>query len=156
MSRICFNPCFNGSVERGKSRLNLAFETLIVSILVLMEVLREAPVSEELGSKGAVSILVLMEVLREVTTGAKNFSFGESFNPCFNGSVERGQLLPRIGTGVSCFNPCFNGSVERGYGILLNLAPDVGFNPCFNGSVERGSIMQTPNRRLRRRFQSLF
>ena len=38
--RLCFNPCFNGSVERGVSfrRYDSFFK---VSILVLMEVLRE-------------------------------------------------------------------------------------------------------------------
>ena len=61
-----FNPCFNGSVERGV--VVDAFRRFheSVSILVLMEVLREEPRRRVNGSVGPVSILVLMEVLREV------------------------------------------------------------------------------------------
>ena len=39
----------------------------------------------------AVSILVLMEVLREVFSALRRGSFSAGFNPCFNGSVERGR-----------------------------------------------------------------
>ena len=63
----CFNPCFDGSVERGpKSVAGLKAVFLLVSILVLMEVLREGhnPRSQCNGTV-YVSILVLMEVLRE-------------------------------------------------------------------------------------------
>ena len=62
-----------------------------------------------------------------------------SFNPCFNGSVERGihHELARIEQ--NSFNPCFNGSVERGRLAMQALGQQAeGFNPCFNGSVERG------------------
>ena len=38
----CFNPCFNGSVERGSGADSAPGFPLRVSILVLMEVLREA------------------------------------------------------------------------------------------------------------------
>ena len=38
----CFNPCFNGSVERGAEKVRKSNGHVPVSILVLMEVLREA------------------------------------------------------------------------------------------------------------------
>ena len=49
-----FNPCFNGSVERGKAALELLNEAgENVSILVLMEVLREArPAANDRGPIG--------------------------------------------------------------------------------------------------------
>ena len=37
-----FNPCFNGSVERGRAGIASDGGGHVVSILVLMEVLREA------------------------------------------------------------------------------------------------------------------
>ena len=39
----------------------------------------------------SVSILVLMEVLREVLMQIRTKLTGCGFNPCFNGSVERGR-----------------------------------------------------------------
>ena len=37
------------------------------------------------------------------------------------------------------FNPCFDGSVERGGERVRYFGfSDLGFNPCFDGSVERG------------------
>ena len=71
-----------------------------VSILVLMEVLREelAATKSEYEKK-AVSILVLMEVLREVPRDRRGDHRTVCFNPCFNGSVERGAHL------LSCLNP---------------------------------------------------
>ena len=69
----CFNPCFNGSVERGCA------QGLYLCVC-------DAPVS----------ILVLMEVLREVKYGRIPTRRKRSFNPCFNGSVERGRLLPAV------------------------------------------------------------
>ena len=42
--------------------------------------------------KDWVSILVLMEVLREVRPPSTSMPFSSRFNPCFNGSVERGQI----------------------------------------------------------------
>ena len=36
------------------------------------------------------------------------------------------------------FNPCFDGSVARGdTGVSVTVGP-TGFNPCFDGSVARG------------------
>ena len=61
-----------------------------VSILVLMEVLREAAWWGKLDLSLRVSILVLMEVLREARRLASRKPKGFCFNPCFNGSVERG------------------------------------------------------------------
>ena len=68
------------------------------------------------------------------------------FNPCFNGSVERGSTNERVIVGTAFgFNPCFNGSVERGEMTCLELELDeAGFNPCFNGSVERGFAKALP------------
>ena len=44
----CFNPCFDGSVERGVPSCVKIHSIVFVSILVLMEVLRE----ENLGGLG--------------------------------------------------------------------------------------------------------
>ena len=66
-----FNPCFNGSVERGQRYGIQSYKGHSVSILVLMEVLREADQNfrdqRRIIEQFAVSILVLMEVLREAT-----------------------------------------------------------------------------------------
>ena len=88
----CFNPCFNGSVERGLWSLAKGRAGLKVSILVLMEVLREG---------------------RSAAPPSDNCAL--CFNPCFNGSVERGSATAAAFFAMrSGFNPCFNGSVERG------------------------------------------
>ena len=63
--RMGFNPCFNGSVERGDHDFYIMVFRDLVSILVLMEVLREGDCGHSAQSSIAVSILVLMEVLRE-------------------------------------------------------------------------------------------
>ena len=61
-----FNPCFNGSVERGFEDDPRDHAPIEVSILVLMEVLREAGIDlAPKKTRRGVSILVLMEVLRE-------------------------------------------------------------------------------------------
>ena len=61
-----FNPCFNGSVERGYPKNAISSISSLVSILVLMEVLREVDATARtITLHFTVSILVLMEVLRE-------------------------------------------------------------------------------------------
>ena len=55
-----------------------------------------------------------MEVLREEDFVERFALKAQSFNPCFNGSVERGQRVAHDQHAVVGFNPCFNGSVERG------------------------------------------
>ena len=121
-----------------------------------------------------------MEVLREEALPRSLVSGAAGFNPCFNGSVERGVMARLKMTYTDGFNPCFNGSVERGNAKIFRRRADLqvsilvlmevlregalrplqivshfGFNPCFNGSVERGASIFS--RRLRRsRFQSLF
>ena len=63
------------------------------------------------------------------------------FNPCFDGSVARGErLMLSRRKPLKCFNPCFDGSVARG---KLNAISSIhrqepSFNPCFDGSVARG------------------
>ena len=66
-----FNPCFNGSVERGFPSSDVLILISAVSILVLMEVLREADVAPVADRAAGVSILVLMEVLREDANSAR-------------------------------------------------------------------------------------
>ena len=63
-----------------------------------MEVLREAPHISSVPATEKVSILVLMEVLREASSLRAVSVEWRSFNPCFNGSVERGGdiILGRI------------------------------------------------------------
>ena len=130
---ICFNPCFNGSVERGhlwrlpqrrqrevsilvlmevlreaRAILEGSPDPTRVSILVLMEVLREDREPVYCGPRVvAVSILVLMEVLREVGDGARHLDSIPRFNPCFNGSVERGRGQPRNEIGADWFQSLF-------------------------------------------------
>ena len=58
-----------------------------------MEVLREVLSGGMLQEHGIlVSILVLMEVLREASATGWRAALHPGFNPCFNGSVERGQF----------------------------------------------------------------
>ena len=122
-----------------------------------------------------------MEVLREATREMIPMSRFPSFNPCFNGSVERGVRGDDVVEYLRLrFNPCFNGSVERGHLAHLILKPRLlvsilvlmevlreeqvprvalysllRFNPCFNGSVERGA-MSSPRVTSSAGFQSLF
>ena len=80
-----------------------------VSILVLMEVLREALwAPPEAYHEDLVSILVLMEVLREerVRNVSKRLS-PCGFNPCFDGSVERGRVLTPRSRPHSMFQSLF-------------------------------------------------
>ena len=78
-------------LREGWGAGELAVESPTVSILVLMEVLREGKSDGRTKShQQEVSILVLMEVLREVETRYRSLSPPAGFNPCFNGSVERG------------------------------------------------------------------
>ena len=103
-----FNPCFNGSVERGKVR------------------------SKRHRATQDVSILVLMEVLREAGAGIWLYTRTNRFNPCFNGSVERGKAEPaRRITSRQRFNPCFNGSVERGASAEVNAGTMKKFQSLF-------------------------
>ena len=78
-----------------------------VSILVLMEVLREAlwPICNEVFRR--VSILVLMEVLREEGELTSRMIELRSFNPCFNGSVERGEMEMRLPADLKKFQSLF-------------------------------------------------
>ena len=124
-----------------------------------------------------------MEVLREACIHIVSHILGRlCFNPCFDGSVERGSsprgVLDRQAAG---FNPCFDGSVERGECgayegpgrtevsilVLMEVLREAdahrtarderkyGFNPCFDGSVERGSsVIRIFS--LTKMFQSLF
>ena len=56
-----------------------------------------------------------MEVLREGCARREEGIRGQGFNPCFNGSVERGMIASSLQNPSTLrFNPCFNGSVERG------------------------------------------
>ena len=64
------------------------------------------------------------------------------FNPCFDGSVARGNCIRQCKLCIMPgFNPCFDGSVARGIcSMRLIGCHTLGFNPCFDGSVARGSI----------------
>ena len=99
-----FNPCFDGSVERGIDYPAPALRRHVVSILVLMEVLREAKHASRFKGQSYVSILVLMEVLREEDAGDLFGWHNSCFNPCFDGSVERG---PRRAGGPGHFRTMF-------------------------------------------------
>ena len=82
-----------------------------------------------------------MEVLREGLGRRPALLRRTRFNPCFNGSVERGlYLLTKTHLTFFGFNPCFNGSVERGKPSSKKSFGIASFNPCFNGSVERGCL----------------
>ena len=86
----CFNPCFNGSVERGKGCPAGVIHSKSFNPCFNGSVERGwLPASER--RRDSVSILVLMEVLREADIAKALKSTSKSFNPCFNGSVERGQ-----------------------------------------------------------------
>ena len=119
----------------------LLADELMVSILVLMEVLREADQITYLRRemKNCFNPCFNGSVERGRSAARKKKIWTFCFNPCFNGSVERGT---GSGSGAphcnSCFNPCFNGSVERGLPANPHTARGWRFNPCFNGSVERG------------------
>ena len=79
---IGFNPCFDGSVERGPPTRTLPYPRG-VSILVLMEVLREVTASLSGGEKHGVSILVLMEVLREAYPRSESDTSDRGFQSLF-------------------------------------------------------------------------
>ena len=62
----CFNPCFNGSCKRTRIVYIAIYKEDTVSILVLMEVVKELKVNNcQKNISNNVSILVLMEVVKE-------------------------------------------------------------------------------------------
>ena len=98
-----------------------------------------------------------MEVLREGGADGATYGIWAGFNPCFNGSVERGRAVIDIVILTVSFNPCFNGSVERGQTLNERESDrDTGFNPCFNGSVERGRSGMRPRLGHIERFNPCF
>ena len=88
---FCFNPCFNGSCKRTSFATPNLAQSLQVSILVLMEVVKELLTKLDIIiTRFEVSILVLMEVVKErKETGDASEKTKKSFNPCFNGSCKR-------------------------------------------------------------------
>jgi len=93
----CFNPCFNGSCKRTMASNMLYIYYRNVSILVLMEVVKE----------------LMPEVLR-----VGNVIL--SFNPCFNGSCKRTRTnFSDTISKPNSFNPCFNGSCKRTRFIII-------------------------------------
>ena len=114
--RNSFNPCFNGSVERGGCLPTVSMRLCRVSILVLMEVLREVFPSRAELCPCPVSILVLMEVLREEKPPGSSIQ-GAFVSILVLMEVLREAVWPRQAKArAASFNPCFNGSVERGRG----------------------------------------
>ena len=86
-----------------------------------------------------VSILVLMEVLREGGCRGLLSHGTPGFNPCFNGSVERGQRGRLDGAPLHAVSILVLMEVLReGDKPAMKKPPKNSFNPCFNGSVERG------------------
>ena len=111
----CFNPCFNGRCKR----------TCCFSCYT--------------GCSYIVSILVLMEDVKEPQKWVDGKPiYARSFNPCFNGrckrtlyhticcqtimrvsilvlmeDVKEHNWLIRIMFSIRCFNPCFNGRCKR-------------------------------------------
>ena len=134
-----FNPCFNGSVERGNKLLALmSFMKGLVSILVLMEVLREEDRLSGAGKEATVSILVLMEVLREAKSETSTWK-PQSVSILVLMEVLReghrnGELFHEIVVSILVLMEVLREVV----GLAPAVAPPLCFNPCFNGSVERG------------------
>ena len=83
---ICFNPCFNGF---SPSTYNVAIEShgqKAVSILVLMDSVRQLPLLRSSNFCSSVSILVLMDSVRQPYPELRyDIDSLLSFNPCFNG-----------------------------------------------------------------------
>ena len=65
------------------------------------------------------------------------------FNPCFNGSIFKGDTSSVEPPKLSSFNPCFNGSIFKGEIIVFYEKPEKCFNPCFNGSIFKGYTHDT-------------
>ena len=63
---ICFNPCFNGRCKRTFRPHKAWFQTNFVSILVLMEDVKEQRTRGKESYSKDVSILVLMEDVKEL------------------------------------------------------------------------------------------
>ena len=128
-----FNPCSNGSTTRDADASVTTSGTDTVSILVLMEVLRERfcdKSSPEPTSPG--------------------------FNPCSNGSTTRDLSLTAWTLSIQhSFNPCSNGSTTRDNRCARFIPFPFRFNPCSNGSTTREqSHCDSPF--LIDTFQSLF
>ncbi len=62
---VCFNPCFNGRCKRTIYTEKLFLQVLYVSILVLMEDVKELKPCSRFDFNIPVSILVLMEDVKE-------------------------------------------------------------------------------------------
>ena len=140
---LCFNPCSNGITTR---EIDEAIERLIkthVSILVLMELLRETNAHHPtMHGFIIVSILVLMELLREipVLTG-RGAQPSWCFNPCSNGITTREHTKIRK-------SECEG---EVSILVLMELLREIRmkagqrgrllrFNPCSNGITTRDAF----------------
>ncbi len=79
-----FNPCFNGRCKRTPPLIKIGFSLLYVSILVLMEDVKELfiPVTV-FQPKAEVSILVLMEDVKEPQHFPTNRHYVDQFQSLF-------------------------------------------------------------------------
>ena len=87
---------------------------LVVSILVLMELPLQREQNKRRRTEQNVSILVLMELpLQHYKLPCQPGDILWGFNPCFNGTTS---ATPRyIACNIrlyKCFNPCFNGTTS--------------------------------------------
>ena len=72
LTKICFNPCFNGSETKS----------------------RQVQTQSHLGY--GVSILVLMEVRLNLLLSKARHNAQQRFNPCFNGSETKSEIIEII------------------------------------------------------------
>ena len=63
-NKLCFNPCFNGSMYKNVEKFGFFNGEAYVSILVLMDL-----------------------CIKTKHTLQKSYNYYTSFNPCFNGSM---------------------------------------------------------------------
>ena len=84
LSRGCFNPCFNGRCKRTFPLTHFLIQSLFVSILVLMEDVKELCQVKKRGNMtNEVSILVLMEDVKELCEESFNITQNELFQSLF-------------------------------------------------------------------------
>ena len=131
-------------------------ETHVVSILVLMELLRELLLQRWESSHYIVSILVLMELLRE------SESNGHAKTPNAVSILVLMELLRELLHEHAGIDEYLAVSILVLMELLRESDPNAlrpavtGFNPCSNGITTRVAARACGHRRIPRRFQSLF
>ena len=121
MRKICFNPCCDGLYKRTLEELWQTTWEKYVSILVVMDYIKELIGKQYYLLIVLVSILVVMDYIKEQFEMMRKNWIGFSFNPCCDGLYKRTWLNDVNVINYSSFNPCCDGLYKRTMYLFLTL-----------------------------------